>query len=570
MAISSGWDEGEWNQCQRFHHKCVTPSNYVRLWNMLDGDTQTQASVLGWFEQSWNHKSPKPTSHYTKFCYLTKDEQLAAMHIGFTSITWDCFVVRSLSPTSSPTISPAPPCRVGTDLVINEASSVPPVFVELLNVGQTRCSLDGAQLSLSRGLGQNAAAFPRGITLEANGMWLGYANANEVTAAAKSSPDISVSLLPFSSLLAKDTIQLCQSNHTSGCESVEVLGVSIGRPCDSETFPCQMARTPGRENGACVGANSCPSKSKGDQKGSNRVEQGGCFGLDESACTSVLVAIYGCIVIGYIVGRKVDKHVEKSIKMKAMRVRSTEKTIGTEYAFISIVFLNIMDALMDAMVLTDELSKDERLLYHYYASIASLCVSAVVNCIVVMVFLNHVLATNAHFFTWFRNNTATTSGFTVLSFLNASNIQIISSKIFNADAFSAPLSAQAQQTMRVFGIVSNVLEDLPQIAIILHANSITGNWGTTAILCIVGSIMALCFGIIRRSFEALVRRHSSKHALVVPAVVQQQGRRRSTSKMMTMLNTLGRSLGGESGKIQISEERDLPGAHAEGAAETQG
>merc|ERR1711988_1524647 len=99
----------------------------------------------------------------------------------------------------------------------------------------------------------------------------------------------------------------------------------------------------------------------------------------------------------------------------------------TEYAFISIIILNIMDMLMDAMVIVDELSKDERLKMHFYASIASLVVSAVVNCIVVMYFINACLANNERFFNWFRNNTSTTSSFVILSFLNAGNIQIIAS-----------------------------------------------------------------------------------------------------------------------------------------------
>ena len=492
-----GWDKLSWNQCLQSMHLCIPPTGNDWKWTMLSVERRGYLESLGWTQGSWNQKWPKPRSLYTPWCSLGAHEIAAARSFGWSSVTWDCFVLESSSPTLSPTAAPTAQNTVKSvtkcKVVLNEASLE---FIEIFNPSERVCSTGGFKLS------SGTSEMPVGEIFIPAGAYL-ILNASQIPFDL----DVSVNL-------CDDAI--CMS------AQLDVNGNSTGMPCNVEygKDPCIMRPTPNAPNEKCYGENVCPElppqKSGGDstEHPTSDPSSEGCFGMSSTACTSVLTVIYGFIVAGYFLGRKIDGVIAKQVARRGGSVYKGK----TEYAFIAIIVLNIMDMLMDAMVLVEELSKDPRLENHYYASIASLVISAVVNCAVVMMFINRVLASNEQFFKWFQDNTGTTSAFVVLSFLNAGNIQIISSRIGGKDAFCAPFTLQTKQSMRVFGIVSNLLEDLPQVIIIIHANMLTQSWGTTATLSVVGSILALCFGLIRRSFEALVARHSSKHRLTSSTV----------------------------------------------------
>ena len=51
-------------------------------------------------------------------------------------------------------------------------------------------------------------------------------------------------------------------------------------------------------------------------------------------------------------------------------------------------------------------------------------------------------------------------------------------------------------------------EDIPQIAVVVSANAITGNWTTVSILSVIFGTTAVVFGIVKRGLERLGMRHT--------------------------------------------------------------
>eukprot|EP00854_Cymbomonas_tetramitiformis_P012587 gene12587-14875_t len=56
----------------------------------------------------------------------------------------------------------------------------------------------------------------------------------------------------------------------------------------------------------------------------------------------------------------------------------------------------------------------------------------------------------------------------------------------------------------MLGLVTNLLEDVPQAVILVFANSLTGTWSGTATVSFVATVLAICYGITKRMLSSIL------------------------------------------------------------------
>eukprot|EP00854_Cymbomonas_tetramitiformis_P004592 gene4592-5622_t len=58
--------------------------------------------------------------------------------------------------------------------------------------------------------------------------------------------------------------------------------------------------------------------------------------------------------------------------------------------------------------------------------------------------------------------------------------------------------------VEMLGLVTNLLEDVPQAVILVFANSLTGTWSGTATVSFVATVLAICYGITKRMLSSIL------------------------------------------------------------------
>ena len=117
-----------------------------------------------------------------------------------------------------------------------------------------------------------------------------------------------------------------------------------------------------------------------------------------------------------------------------------------------------------------------------------------------MAMLGHIFFTtvrrDAQVERWLHNNFAVTAAVGVLATTNVESFILLASGLFNLEIFSAPLSPRVINVIRVSGLVSTVLEDIPQLAIQSYVARST--LSTITVLSIIASVFAILFSIFKR------------------------------------------------------------------------
>jgi hypothetical protein len=83
-------------------------------------------------------------------------------------------------------------------------------------------------------------------------------------------------------------------------------------------------------------------------------------------------------------------------------------------------------------------------------------------------------------------------------------MHIACSRIFNGAAFNAPLTRYQKRTITALSLVNNVLEDVPQLAIVLYATLERGSWGAVAITSFAISAVSLAYTVCLRSSSIMM------------------------------------------------------------------
>jgi hypothetical protein len=83
-------------------------------------------------------------------------------------------------------------------------------------------------------------------------------------------------------------------------------------------------------------------------------------------------------------------------------------------------------------------------------------------------------------------------------------MHIASSRIFDGAAFNAPLTRYQKRTITALSLVNNVLEDVPQLAIVLYATLQRGSWGAVAVTSFAISAVSLAYTVCLRSSSIMM------------------------------------------------------------------
>jgi len=106
---------------------------------------------------------------------------------------------------------------------------------------------------------------------------------------------------------------------------------------------------------------------------------------------------------------------------------------------------------------------------------------------------------------WLEANYAVAAGAVLLASTNIECILLLTSGLFNNEKFKAPLSDDKIKLLFILGLVGNVLEDIPQLALQSFTAAFSG-LDTLVLLSIIGSGMTIVFGLLKRAFLFLVYR----------------------------------------------------------------
>ena len=112
------------------------------------------------------------------------------------------------------------------------------------------------------------------------------------------------------------------------------------------------------------------------------------------------------------------------------------------------------------------------------------------------------------FLEWWKRHASPATGILLLSSTNAETMRILGSKLLNKSLFSAPFSEWAEERLEYGGVISKVLEDLPQMYLQWRVLSLTtAEGGALAFnlntLSLFTSAASLLFGITKRGLTFL-------------------------------------------------------------------
>lgn len=113
---------------------------------------------------------------------------------------------------------------------------------------------------------------------------------------------------------------------------------------------------------------------------------------------------------------------------------------------------------------------------------------------------------------------------TLAACAHASALRLLSSNILHSPAFRAPLTGDAERRLLLAPLISNILEDLPQITIQLYCLlSHRSPASVITIISLLTSIVNLLVGVIRRILVALVfaKQKNQKNGAPNPPVAEQ-------------------------------------------------
>ncbi|KAK3273338.1 hypothetical protein CYMTET_18415 [Cymbomonas tetramitiformis] len=176
---------------------------------------------------------------------------------------------------------------------------------------------------------------------------------------------------------------------------------------------------------------------------------------------------------------------------------------GTNHLALFITLLALVDIISDILYIHTDLSEGaEEIRGCYYAAVIFLVLSMLANAAVMTHFLVHEMRTNQEIHEWVAANTSIAALIFFLAFTNVEVFTVVSSRTL--PFLNAKLPPQQQTRVQMLGLVTNLLEDVPQAVILVFANSLTGTWSGTATVSFVATVLAICYGITKRMLSSIL------------------------------------------------------------------
>eukprot|EP00808_Paulinella_micropora_P005093 g5226.t1 len=190
----------------------------------------------------------------------------------------------------------------------------------------------------------------------------------------------------------------------------------------------------------------------------------------------------------------------------AAAMKCTRDKEGADYVALATPTLALFDVGSDVLFLAD-LVASQGWVAMAWASLASLCLSMLVVLGVVASLLRCETRSNAEFSAWLENHTTPAALVVLLSLTNAEGLELLKCKVGGFQALSAPLRSESAAFLRVVGLTTNLLEDLPQLCIQI-AITVTDGLTTTRLVSLAATFAVIGKGLLTRSFNLIIQRQS--------------------------------------------------------------
>eukprot|EP00854_Cymbomonas_tetramitiformis_P000665 gene665-1118_t len=176
---------------------------------------------------------------------------------------------------------------------------------------------------------------------------------------------------------------------------------------------------------------------------------------------------------------------------------------GTNHLAVFITLLALADIISDILYIHSDLSEgNEEIQGCYYAAVMFLVLSTIANAAVIIHFLIHEMRNNRDMYEWVAENTSVAALIFFLAFTNVEVFTVVSCRAL--PFLNAKLPPQQETRVQMLGLVTNLLEDVPQAVILVFANSLTGTWSSTAMVSFVATVLAICYGIAKRMVSSIL------------------------------------------------------------------
>ncbi|KAK3240202.1 hypothetical protein CYMTET_49946 [Cymbomonas tetramitiformis] len=176
---------------------------------------------------------------------------------------------------------------------------------------------------------------------------------------------------------------------------------------------------------------------------------------------------------------------------------------GTNHLALFITFLALVDVISDILYIhTDLREGNDEIQGCYVTAVIFLVFSMLANAAVISTFLIHEMRTNRELYEWVEEKTSLAALIFFLSFTNVEVFTVVSCRAL--PFLNITISPQQEKRLQMLGLVTNILEDVPQAVILVFATSITGTWSGTATVSVVASSLAIIFGITKRMLFSIL------------------------------------------------------------------
>jgi hypothetical protein len=254
------------------------------------------------------------------------------------------------------------------------------------------------------------------------------------------------------------------------------------------------------------------------------------------------------------------------------RGKKNMRSFGYEFRLVFSVALTLFDFTTDCFFLdflVESAKVDASLQPFVYACIASIAVPIVVNTLLLIRELrtkamvpywgrwcecscdvqlcslhsthslkSHDQYATVHTAVFFYEHQAIGALVFLIATTNCSLFNVISSRLLGLGAFSAPVSAMTESRLSARGMVSNLLEDLPQLVIQIIIVSKQDELNIFVLTSIVASGITLAFGVTKRLLVNEMTNAAMKQRASESSDQSHVGGRESKMEMSTTINMM--------------------------------
>ena len=171
---------------------------------------------------------------------------------------------------------------------------------------------------------------------------------------------------------------------------------------------------------------------------------------------------------------------------------------------IFIVYLGLADAISDATFAAVMPTSSRELQIAQKCAIAIIFVAAVTNIVALLVLFRSILVSgvekNDPFVRWYNNHRITFWSFLTLSFTGARMMTVVHSRMFDMDRFTAPLTVRAIDKLDLLGIVTVLIEDVPQAVLTILVTQWTDTWDSVSYSTLVFNMLTIALGVGCRAY----------------------------------------------------------------------